>query len=438
MFTKRNTVLAVCVSMAVLIPSLALGDIVHLKNGRKAEGKVVSQDAKGVVLDTGARKLTLPMSQVDRVEKTGGQPGAASDDTALSEARGLAKAALLEKSYASYQKVLANPMLPADLRGKAEAESAGVLDQAVNQYRERYGALIKSGDYELCLKRIKQERERLQPGTIPYLTASHMDLEVRGLMAKKALDLQQTSEALRILQAADETAGVSCPVYDAQIGTALVRAQTYEKASKYLMRAFKQRPDDNALRGDTMIALAYCGRADEAMQTYADRPPDFDKSPAWDENHQQALGKAFRTQAMKDISKGVRPSTFETYAQGMDLSAIEVPLYDEAIQFYTLAGMTDTVEKMKQAREELRQLCEQSVATSQQMKLQNQARMEQFRSQSRSAAQAASASSASRGGGSSSGRRPALGGGGVSASRGGASVGRTGGSAGGSGGSGST
>jgi tetratricopeptide (TPR) repeat protein len=247
-------------------------------------------------------------------------------------------------------------------------------------------------------------------------------------MAKKALDLQQTSEALRILQAADETAGVSCPVYDAQIGTALVRSQTYEKASKYLIRAFKQRPDDNALRGDTMIALAYSGRADEAMQTYADRPAEFDKSPAWDENHQQALGKALRTQAMKDISKGVRPSTFETYAQGMDLSAIEVPLYDEAIQFYTLAGMTDTAEKMKQARDELRQLCEKSVATSQQMKLQNQARMEQFRSQSRSAAQAASAS---RGGGSSSSRRTASGGGGGSVGRsggGGGSVGRSGGS----------
>lgn len=420
MFAKRNTVLAVCVCMAVLIPSLAVGDIVHLKNGRKAEGKVLSQDAKGLVLDTGARKLTLPMSQVDRVEKSGGQAGAASDDMALSEARGLAQASLLEKSYASYQKVLADPKLAADLRGKAEVESAGVLDQAVNQYRERYGALIKSEDYELCLKRIKQERERLQPGTIPYLTASHMDLEIRGLMAKKALDLQQTVEALRILQAADESAGVSCPVYDAQIGTALVRTQNYEKASRYLMRAFKQRPNDNALRGDTMIALAYSGRADEAMRTYADRPTDFDQSPAWDENHQQALGKALRTQAMKDISKGVRPSTFETYAQGMDLSAIEVPLYDEAVQFYTLAGMTDTAEKMKQARDELRQLCEKSAATSQQMKLQNQARMEQFRSQSRSAAQAASASSASRGGASSSSRRTASGGG--------ATVGRSGGS----------
>jgi len=419
-FAKRNTVLAVCVCMAVLIPSLAVGDIVHLKNGRKAEGKVLSQDAKGLVLDTGARKLTLPMSQVDRVEKSGGQAGAASDDMALSEARGLAQASLLEKSYASYQKVLADPKLAADLRGKAEVESAGVLDQAVNQYRERYGALIKSEDYELCLKRIKQERERLQPGTIPYLTASHMDLEIRGLMAKKALDLQQTVEALRILQAADESAGVSCPVYDAQIGTALVRTQNYEKASRYLMRAFKQRPNDNALRGDTMIALAYSGRADEAMRTYADRPTDFDQSPAWDENHQQALGKALRTQAMKDISKGVRPSTFETYAQGMDLSAIEVPLYDEAVQFYTLAGMTDTAEKMKQARDELRQLCEKSAATSQQMKLQNQARMEQFRSQSRSAAQAASASSASRGGASSSSRRTASGGG--------ATVGRSGGS----------
>jgi len=419
-FAKRNTVLAVCVCMAVLIPSLAVGDIVHLKNGRKAEGKVLSQDAKGLVLDTGARKLTLPMSQVDRVEKSGGQAGAASDDMALSEARGLAQASLLEKSYASYQKVLADPKLAADLRGKAEVESAGVLDQAVNQYRERYGALIKSEDYELCLKRIKQERERLQPGTIPYLTASHMDLEIRGLMAKKALDLQQTVEALRILQAADESAGVSCPVYDAQIGTALVRTQNYEKASRYLMRAFKQRPNDNALRGDTMIALAYSGRADEAMRTYADRPTDFDQSPAWDENHQQALGKALRTQAMKDISKGVRPSTFETYAQGMDLSAIEVPLYDEAVQFYTLAGMTDTAEKMKQARDELRQLCEKSAATSQQMKLQNQARMEQFRSQSRSAAQTASASSASRGGASSSSRRTASGGG--------ATVGRSGGS----------
>jgi hypothetical protein len=156
------------------------------------------------------------------------------------------------------------------------------------------------------------------------------------------------------------------------------------------------------------------------MRTYADRPTDFDQSPAWDENHQQALGKALRTQAMKDISKGVRPSTFETYAQGMDLSAIEVPLYDEAVQFYTLAGMTDTAEKMKQARDELRQLCEKSAATSQQMKLQNQARMEQFRSQSRSAAQTASASSASRGGASSSSRRTASGGG--------ATVGRSGGS----------
>jgi uncharacterized membrane protein YgcG len=191
---------------------------------------------------------------------------------------------------------------------------------------------------------------------------------------------------LRILQGGDEKIGVDCPLYDKQIGTALLRTHECEKARPHLARAFKRQPDDHALRGDLMIALASSGRTAEAMSTYESRPAEFDESSAWDTARQQAFGKALRAQALKEASKGApKPVTCQTYATGLSLSAIEVPLYDEAIQFYNLAGMIGVVEKLKFDREELMKLCEKSVASSQQRKAESQARLEQIRTRSHEA-----------------------------------------------------
>ncbi len=61
-------------AMAVLAPLRA--DTVWLKNGGAIDGRVIQETSDRVVVDTGAGKVSIERSQVDRIERSGGAPEA--------------------------------------------------------------------------------------------------------------------------------------------------------------------------------------------------------------------------------------------------------------------------------------------------------------------------------------------------------------------------
>jgi tetratricopeptide (TPR) repeat protein len=52
-----------------LLPSLALADIIHLKNGRKLAGEILREDAKQVVIIREGGEFAIPRALVERIEK---------------------------------------------------------------------------------------------------------------------------------------------------------------------------------------------------------------------------------------------------------------------------------------------------------------------------------------------------------------------------------
>jgi hypothetical protein len=57
-----------CAVVLALIPSLAHGDVVVLKGGRRLSGVLVEKSERSVVLDVGPGRIAIPMAQVERVE----------------------------------------------------------------------------------------------------------------------------------------------------------------------------------------------------------------------------------------------------------------------------------------------------------------------------------------------------------------------------------
>jgi tetratricopeptide (TPR) repeat protein len=53
-----------------LTSSLSLGDVIYLKNGHSIVAKVLSEDTKQVVYESGAGEITIPRSMVDHIEKS--------------------------------------------------------------------------------------------------------------------------------------------------------------------------------------------------------------------------------------------------------------------------------------------------------------------------------------------------------------------------------
>jgi len=57
------------VAAALLLAGFALGDVVHYKGGRKAEGKVVAEDADSVTLETKFGRIRIPRKDIEKVER---------------------------------------------------------------------------------------------------------------------------------------------------------------------------------------------------------------------------------------------------------------------------------------------------------------------------------------------------------------------------------
>ena len=77
----RHYITVAGVLALALIATSATADVLHLKGGRRAEGRLVSNDGKTVVFEYNGQTLRLPAAQVEKVEQTGetGNPLAEAD-----------------------------------------------------------------------------------------------------------------------------------------------------------------------------------------------------------------------------------------------------------------------------------------------------------------------------------------------------------------------
>lgn len=57
------------VASALFLAGFALGDVVHYKGGRKAEGKIVAEDADAVTLETKFGRVRIPRKEIEKVER---------------------------------------------------------------------------------------------------------------------------------------------------------------------------------------------------------------------------------------------------------------------------------------------------------------------------------------------------------------------------------
>jgi hypothetical protein len=63
---RSRTLLALALALAA--PIVALGDVVHLKSGQKLEGKILSQRADAIVIQTKFGEMTIERAKIERIE----------------------------------------------------------------------------------------------------------------------------------------------------------------------------------------------------------------------------------------------------------------------------------------------------------------------------------------------------------------------------------
>ena len=66
---KKNSLVLALVAFLLGSGSASWADVVYLKSGGKMEGRIVNRTDDSVEIDVGAGSLTLPMSNVDRIEE---------------------------------------------------------------------------------------------------------------------------------------------------------------------------------------------------------------------------------------------------------------------------------------------------------------------------------------------------------------------------------
>lgn len=113
---KKNSVVLSFVALLTGGASWSWADVVYLKSGSKMEGRIVERTDASVEIDVGAGSLTLPMSNVDRIEEgrsplddydeRAGNLAADDRDGWLDLARWASGKGLGAQSRQAYQKVL--------------------------------------------------------------------------------------------------------------------------------------------------------------------------------------------------------------------------------------------------------------------------------------------------------------------------------------------
>lgn len=165
-----KVVIVLLIAVLALAPA-AYADTVTTRDGEKLEGRITKETGEYVRLDTGYGTLTIPLTDIEKIEKSGGQledkrGGKRKPAKKLSgseiqklhrEARGFLKRKKYDEAIAAYEKIVAND--PGDaktqynlacacsLGGRKEA-AVGALEAAIKAGYTAFGHMGSDPDLE--------------------------------------------------------------------------------------------------------------------------------------------------------------------------------------------------------------------------------------------------------------------------------------------------
>jgi len=342
-FSNRPLVAMLVLSVAVtLASSMAMGDILYLKNGKKAEGTVVSRDDTKVIFQSNGGTLRVPMSQIDRLDTA--QAAAAEQPGILDDAQRLEKGGRAAEAYAAYESLKNNISLSTTTRQQAADRMAAVLDDAVAKTKERYSADLDSGNITVRLDQMEHEKADRRLSRFEDLVLRVVEGDLRIRLASQEIDKGNATGALSELEKV-ENLGISCPGFNVAMGSVLLEMGLPARATPYLAKAVEEDSDDCFAASQQIIALSKAGRYEEAVSCWEKRPAAFDASE-FRNDAAEAAGKALRTQGLANLKENRTIAASNLYTKGLDLSPPRLDVYQEAEKFYTQLGDAETAAKM--------------------------------------------------------------------------------------------
>ncbi len=169
---KRRFLNTIFLTSMLALSIEATGTRVYLKNGDVIEGQVTQRSERTVTIQTTVSELTLPMSQVDRIDE--GEPG----DTEIFQAR---------------EMIRKNQLAEAE-RFLRLAEQAGAKPEVLQSVRVEIKTLRDEAEMRRYQELIERARAAAQRGE-----KSNAIVELEGLLSQLGQDSQARQEIIDIL-----------------------------------------------------------------------------------------------------------------------------------------------------------------------------------------------------------------------------------------------
>jgi hypothetical protein len=341
---RKRRVNSLLLVLALVLPvTSSLGDVIHLKNGKKAEGEVVSQVDGMVVLKTKGQELQLPASLIDRIETT--QSGVAADP---SRAAGLVQSGHYREAFKLCEKLMKDPSAESGLKREVADQRRQAIQGAQKSTRARYANLIESGKIEECIRMVEEQRSQAAPETFDELVLRRCESDLRLTLAAQCLDRKDHAAAVVQVDRVEEL-GVSDSAMRAKMGTILLETPesgASMRAAGFLRDAVNDDPNDHSARIDLIRALTQADLTSQAVGVWEQGPQGFAESTAWTKENRDVAGRALRTEAFAALNTGQRDRAKDLFGQGVAFSLPGVPLYEDAVRFYTMVGDGEAADKM--------------------------------------------------------------------------------------------
>jgi len=206
--TKNYSFPAVLLVLVLGVPMASRADVVFLKSGGKLEGRIVERTETSVEIDIGAGSLTLPMTNVDRIEEgrsplddydeRAGALGANDRDGWLELARWASGEGLGTQSRRAYERVLAiAPEDPEANRAVGHVEFDGRWVTEDEAYRARgfvdfEGRWITPAEQDAILRGREADRATAQ-AQAQTADAQAREAEARAREAEAQAQQQSTA-----------------------------------------------------------------------------------------------------------------------------------------------------------------------------------------------------------------------------------------------------
>ncbi|MBN1868723.1 hypothetical protein JW916_15690 [Candidatus Sumerlaeota bacterium] len=343
--------------LALMLGVGAWGDAIYLKNGKKTEGEIVSQGDGMTVLKTGGQVVKLPSSLIERVETT--TPDASSD---LCNAARLTDNGRFKDAFEICEKIRTSEDADADLKREATVCWHRAVHGGRDKVLERYTDLLVAGKVDKCIAMIEELRSGVAEKSFDDHVLRHCTSDMRLTLAERGLDRMDHGEAVAQIDEMEKL-GVECPGLQARMGAILLevpQSGASQRAIDFLGKALAEDPSDDEARVDLICALADVDRTREVVKAWEEAPQGFADSALWTKDDLDAVGRAMRAEGFTSLRDGLRQRAMDLYNRGMDRSLPSVSLYEEAVQFYAMAGdnvtadrMADLLEAETQRRDEM-------------------------------------------------------------------------------------